>query len=197
MFGFFEGFGRQFACLHRFRGLACGFDHDNYIGSTPQLNQPLPGATGDGSDWPGFFIERRLRFQARLALENGHGDTLVRLLDDSESLLEDLLSCAVEAPCILHGDLWSGNYITDDAGEPCLIDPAAYFGHREADLAMTRLFGGFAPGFYAAYQEEFPLAEGHEERLPMYQLYHLLNHLNLFGSGYYAQSERILRHYAG
>jgi fructosamine-3-kinase len=141
-------------------------------------------------------MERRLRYQVRLAAENGHGETLARLLDACEHRLVDLMQTALEPPSILHGDLWSGNFIVDDTGQPCLIDPAAYFGHREADLAMTRLFGGFTPAFYEAYDEEFPLADDHGERLPIYQLYHLLNHLNLFGSGYYAQSERILRSYS-
>ena len=120
----------------------------------------------------------------------------MRQLDRSEQRFADLLFAAPEPPSILHGDLWGGNYIADESGDPCLIDPAVYFGHREADLAMTRLFGGFETAFYRAYLEEWPLRDGHEEREPMYQLYHLLNHLNLFGSGYYAQCERILRHYA-
>ncbi len=197
---FFEVFGRQFAQMHRHQGPACGFGHDNFIGSTPQKNGPLDGVwqeggQGDGSDWPEFFIERRLRYQVQLAADNGHGHELARLLDACEARLVELMTSAIEPPCILHGDLWSGNFIVDENGEPCLIDPAAYFGHREADLAMTRVFGGFGPGFYAAYDESFPLEDGHHERSPMYQLYHLLNHLNLFGSGYYAQSERILRNY--
>lgn len=199
---FFEDFGRSFARLHRHHGPACGFAHDNYIGATQQLNAPLVSAwpvdtePGDGSDWPEFFIERRLRFQVRLAAERGHGNELQRLLDACESRLNEMLLDAVEPPGILHGDLWGGNYIVDENGAACLIDPAVYFGHREADLAMTSLFGGFEPSFYAAYQEEFPLADGHRERLPAYQLYHVLNHLNLFGGAYYAQSERILRRYA-
>jgi len=200
---FFEIFGRRFAKLHEHRGRACGFAADNTIGSTPQPNAPLaadwhalPDRPGDGADWPSFYIERRLRFQVDLAARNGHGDTLRRLLDRAEPAIRELLAAALEPPSLLHGDLWSGNFITDEHGEPCLIDPAVYHGHREADLAMTRLFGGFAPAFYAAYDEALPLAPGHEERLPLYQLYHLLNHLNLFGGSYYAQSERILRRFA-
>jgi fructosamine-3-kinase len=199
---FFEDFGRRFARLHRWRGPACGFGHDNFIGATPQHNEPVEGTwdasapAGDGADWPAFFLERRLRFQARLASERGHGEDLLRQLGRSEQRLADLLFAAVEPPSILHGDLWSGNFITDECGLPCLVDPAAYFGHREADLAMTRLFGGFDAAFYRAYEEELPLAAGHEERLPMYQLYHLMNHLNLFGSGYYGRCEQIFRHYA-
>ena len=197
---FFETFGRQFARLHRRRGPACGFAHDNFIGSTQQVNQPLSGplpdeGQGDGEDWPEFFLERRLRFQVRLAAVRGHGDKLAKLLGACEHRLVELMNTAIEPPSILHGDLWSGNFIVDKSGQPCLIDPAVYYGHREADLAMTRLFGGFSPAFYAAYHEEFPLPDGPRERLPMYQLYHLLNHLNLFGSGYYAQSERILQKY--
>ena len=201
---FFESFGRGFARLHRHHGPACGFAHDNYIGATPQLNAPIARAwrsfdnriPGDGSDWPEFFIERRLRYQVRLAGERGHGSVLSRLLDACEARFDDMLSAAIEPPAILHGDLWGGNFIVDDSGEACLIDPAVYFGHREADLAMTHLFGGFTPAFYRAYEAENPLAGEHEERLPMYRLYHLLNHLNLFGSGYYAQCEQILRHYS-
>lgn len=199
---FFALFGSEFARLHRFKGPACGFPHNNYIGSTPQANAPVRGhwiagaGDGDGSDWPEFFIERRLRFQADLAVERGHGNQLLHLLDRCETRLNELLCAAIEPPCILHGDLWGGNFIVDEKGRACLIDPAVYFGHREADLAMTRLFGGFEPVFYEAYNDKWPLADGHSERLPIYQLYHVLNHLNLFGGGYYAQSENILQRYA-
>ena len=199
--GFFVDFGRRFAELHRYRGRACGFPEDNYIGSTPQPNRPLDGpweeaSPDDGSGWPEFFLERRLRFQVRLASKRDGGD-LARLLDRSETRIAGLLESAPEAPVLLHGDLWGGNYIVDEAGEACLIDPAAYYGHREADLAMTRLFGGFDRRFYAAYEEAYPLPAGHAERLPIYQLYHLLNHFNLFGGGYGAQSRSILQRYAG
>ena len=199
--GFFEDFGRRFAALHGQRGKACGFPHDNFIGSTPQPNRPLDGpwdeaATDDGAGWTEFFLERRLRFQAQLAAQRDGGE-LRRLLDRAEERIADLLESSVEPPVVLHGDLWGGNYIVDEAGEACLIDPAVYYGHREADLAMTRLFGGFDRSFYAAYQESAPLAEGHQERLPIYQLYHVLNHFNLFGSGYGAQSRGILQRFAG
>ena len=189
--GFFESFGRDFAKLHDHRGPSFGFPHDNFIGSTPQCNESL-----DGSRWPEFFLERRLRFQAKLAASRGHGHDIEHLLDRAEGRMTELLGAATELPSILHGDLWSGNFIIDERGEACLIDPAAYYGHREADLAMTRLFGGFGSTFYAAYDEASPLAPGHEDRLPIYQLYHLLNHLNLFGSAYYAQCIRILKRYA-
>jgi len=204
--GFFEEFGRKFAILHGHRGPASGFFQDNYIGATPQINHPLlgdwaaiaqaPAPVGDGSDWPEFFLERRLRFQVGLAVERGHGQDLERLLDRCESRIVELLAAAIEPPSLLHGDLWGGNFIVDERGEACLIDPAVYFGHREADLAMTRLFGGFDSAFYGSYQETSPLAPGHRERLPVYQLYHLLNHLNLFGSGYRSQCLQILQAYS-
>jgi protein-ribulosamine 3-kinase len=198
--GFFEDFGRRFAALHASRGKTFGFPHDNYIGSTPQINEPLDGpweraAPEDGSHWPEFFLERRLGYQARLAAERGHGEELARLLDRATPRILELLGEAIEPPSLLHGDLWGGNYIVDERGEACLIDPAVYYGHREADLAMTRLFGGFESAFYAAYEEVSPLAPGHQERLAIYQLYHVLNHFNLFGGGYYDQSRRILKRY--
>lgn len=196
-----ERFGRNFARLHEFRGRACGFAHDNYIGATVQRNDPVGGSWDEvrdesGAHWTEFFIERRLRFQAGLAAQRGQGRELQRLLDQAESRIEALLNSALEAPSILHGDLWSGNAMVDDRGEACLIDPAVYYGHREADLAMTRLFGGFGPAFYHAYNETLPLAPGHEERLPIYQLYHVMNHFNLFGGGYFDQARRILGAYA-
>jgi len=189
---FFETFGRQFAQLHQNRGQSFGFSSDNFIGSTTQPNSPV----GNGDDWPEFFLERRLRFQADLAETNGHGPELRQLLDEGEVRITGLLNESAEPPSLLHGDLWGGNYLVDEQGMPCLIDPAVYYGHREADLAMTLLFGGFDAAFYVAYGEAFPLAPGHEDRLPIYQLYHLLNHLNLFGSAYYAQCIRILQPYA-
>ena len=199
--GFFEAFGRGFAKLHRHHGRTCGFPHDNFIGSTRQRNDPLvctwdDAGHDDGSARPEFFLERRLRFQVRLASSKGHGDELDRLLDRAEVRILELLSAAPEAPVILHGDLWGGNFIVDERGEACLIDPAVYYGHREADLAMTRLFGGFEPSFYQAYSEVLPLETGHQDRLPIYQLYHVLNHLNLFGGAYFGQSRRILQRYA-
>jgi fructosamine-3-kinase len=127
-----------------------------------------------------------------MAARNGYGSELEDLLHRAEPRIVELLCAAIEKPSLLHGDLWSGNFIVDEHGEACLIDPAVYYGHREADLAMTRLFGGFDPTFYAAYAEVSPLAPGHEARLAVYQLYHVLNHLNLFGGGYFEQSKRIL-----
>ena len=189
---FFEAFGRQFARLHGHQGPYFGFASDNFIGSTAQPNTPV----GEGDDWAGFFLERRLRFQAEMAEENGHGSELRSLLENGENRIAELLAAAPEPPGLLHGDLWGGNYMVDDQGKPCLIDPAVHYGHREADLAMTRLFGGFTPAFYSAYEEAWPLEPVHADRLPLYQLYHLLNHLNLFGSAYYSQCRQILSRFA-
>jgi fructosamine-3-kinase len=199
--GFAEDFGRRFAALHLHRGKACGFPHDNFIGATPQPNSPLDArweeaAPDDGPGWPEFYLERRLRFQVRLAEQRGDGGELARLLDRAEARIRELLASAIEPPGLLHGDLWGGNYIVDERGEACLIDPAVYYGHREAELAMTRLFGGFDSAFYAAYEEAAPLTAGHPERLPIYQLYHVLNHFNLFGGSYYEQARRMLGRYA-
>ena len=195
-------FGQQLASLHQFRGKTCGFNEDNFIGLSPQCNTPIGGSWANahdqsGSTWPDFFIERRLRFQTRLASERGYGPELNRLLDRAELSIRNLLVPAIEPPCLLHGDLWSGNYLVDEHGAPCLIDPAVYFGHRETDLAMTRLFGGFGPAFYSSYQNHFPLLDGHEHRLPIYQLYHVINHLNLFGGSYFSQAKSILEHLSG
>ncbi len=203
--GFSEAFGRALARLHTVNGPCCGFSEDNFIGSTPQVNTPVPlhedafsqqqPPAGDGSDWPEFFLERRLRYQVRLAAEKGHGSELERKLERAEPQLTELLGEAIEPPSLLHGDLWGGNYLVDERGEACLIDPAVYYGHRETDLAMTQLFGGFDSAFYSAYQAQFPLMPGYERRRPVYQLYHLLNHLNLFGSAYFSQCDRILQRY--
>ncbi|HKJ17273.1 MAG TPA: fructosamine kinase family protein [Xanthomonadales bacterium] len=198
---FFSNFGRRFAKMHQTRSRACGFAADNFIGSTPQLNEPLDGSwesaeNHEGSEWTDFFVTRRLRYQVELAEQNGHGFELSRLLDQGEATILEILEPNCESPSLLHGDLWGGNFMADEQGRACLIDPAVYYGHREADLAMTRLFGGFDASFYSAYEEAWPLESEWQERLQIYQLYHLLNHLNLFGSAYYSRSKQVLERYA-
>ena len=141
-------------------------------------------------------MARRLLRHPSHVIPSGLDLERFRPLDRAEARIVGLLEQALESPSLLHGDLWGGNYMCDEQGEPCLIDPAAYYGHREADLAMTRLFGGFDANFYRAYKETLPLAPGHAERLPVYQLYHLLNHLNLFGTSYYRQCQSILQRFA-
>lgn len=186
--GFFADFGRRFADLHRrSTGERHGFPHDNYLGATPQPN-------AWESDWVELFRRHRLGHQLDLARRSGLADSdLLRLGDRLLDRLDRWLDVPGEPPCLLHGDLWSGNFLVDEHGAPVLIDPACYYGHREADLAMTRLFGGFAADFYAAYEEAWPLPAGSEERLPVYTLYHLLNHLNLFGGSYREQCLGVLK----
>lgn len=201
--GFGERFGRKMAALHRVRGKAIGYPTHNYLGATFQRNDPVNSAwehapvDDEGVCWSDFFLERRLGFQVELVERNGYGHEFRALLEAGKAVIANLLASDLHPPGLLHGDLWSGNFLVDEHGEPCLIDPAVYYGHREADLAMTRLFGGFSEAFYSAYDEAWPLAPGWEERLHIYQLYHLLNHLNLFGVAYYARCEQILKRYAG
>jgi protein-ribulosamine 3-kinase len=188
---FFEDFGRQFALLHKYSSDKFGFFEDNFIGSTPQKNV---ASEEEASHWPAFYWNNRLLFQFRLAEENGYAhQELSSLFSKLENQLEKILAGSEEPPALLHGDLWGGNYMADDSGNPVLIDPAVYYGHREADLAMTKLFGGFSGDFYRAYQETYPLKPGADKREPVYLLYHVLNHLNLFGTGYYGQAIQLLR----
>ena len=193
--GSYAELGRGFAQLHRFRGKAFGFHADNFLGTSIQSNRTSGNAA---TSWSAFYAEHRLGFQLRLAERNGSATPelrrgLGRLLDK----LSDLLSETEESPTLLHGDLWSGNHLIDTQGRGWLIDPAVSYGHREADLAMSTLFGGYPSEFYSAYQEAHPLPSGWREREPLYQLYHLLNHLNLFGSSYLGQVLAVIRRYVG
>ncbi len=185
---FSEHFGRDLARLHQATQQdRFGFDEDNYLGSTRQPNRW-------SDNWCAFWRQRRLGYLLQLARQKGVSDTTLdqlgaKLMDR----LEDFIDTPKEAACLLHGDLWGGNYLVDQAGKPVLIDPAVYYGRREADLAMTMLFGGFDDRFYSAYQQTWPLAPGYELRLEIYKLYHLLNHLVLFGRSYYGQCVATLR----
>jgi protein-ribulosamine 3-kinase len=177
--------GAQLAALHRNTADAFGWHRDNTIGLTPQHNDR-------SDDWVGFFRDHRLGFQLRLAAENGFTGALqeqgARLLKRLPVFFE---SCLPE-PSLLHGDLWGGNWACCD-GEPVIFDPAVYYGDRETDLAMTRLFGGFGRAFYDAYESAWPLSAGHRQRNDLYQLYHVLNHLNLFGSGYLGRAQDLIQ----
>jgi len=177
--------GRQLARLHGKVGDRFGWKMDNTIGSTPQPN-------AWSANWMTFFRERRLRYQLDLARRNGHGG---RLQDRGAELLDRLpefFATHSPMPSLLHGDLWGGNAGADSSGTPVIFDPAVYYGDREADVAMTRLFGGFSARFYEAYEAEWPLPEGAAERVALYNLYHILNHLNLFGAGYLGQAQGII-----
>jgi protein-ribulosamine 3-kinase len=178
--GDFAQLGAMLAALHRQTGPRFGWARDNYIGLTPQQN-------GWRDDWVEFWREHRMRPQVALAKQNGFAVEMPRL-----AVLENHRPQA----SLLHGDLWSGNAGFTAEG-PVVFDPAVYYGDRETDLAMTELFGGFPQEFYRAYNEAFPLPEGYEQRKQLYNLYHLLNHLNIFGGGYLSQVKATLRLLAG
>jgi fructosamine-3-kinase len=174
--------GEQLAWQHRVLAREHGWTRDNTIGSTPQRNEKH-------ADWPTFFRERRLGPQLALAASNGHAGALQ---DRGARLLESLdafFTSYRPVPSLLHGDLWGGNWGTDTAGRPVVFDPAVYYGDRETDIAMTRLFGGFGNRFYTAYHSNWPLDQAAGTRRTLYNLYHVLNHLNLFGGSYLAQAE--------
>lgn len=174
--GSFEALGRMLAHAHRGQGPRFGWARDNYIGSTLQKNAWM-------DNWAEFWRQQRMTPQLELAHSNG--------FDLGNVKVDELLENHQPQPSLLHGDLWRGN-IGFTADGPVVFDPAVYYGDREADLAMTELFGGFPREFYAAYNEVFPLDAGYEERKHLYNLYHLLNHLNLFGRGYLPQVEATL-----
>ncbi|GAB5473134.1 MAG: fructosamine kinase family protein [Maribacter sp.] len=183
-----ELLGHQLAALHRFSGASTfGWKTDNYIGSLPQSNHMH-------SSWPQFYAHERLLPQFKMAYQQqllsfNEVPTETTLLDMCEKCLP------ITKPSLLHGDLWSGNYLIASDNTPYLIDPAVYFGHFEVDLAMTRLFGGFDSSFYLAYSEHFPKVGGEKARNDLYQLYYLLVHLNLFGKSYYPQVKSIIGAY--
>jgi fructosamine-3-kinase len=177
--------GQQLAMQHRVTAAQFGWDQDNTIGRTPQLNSPR-------SSWLEFFRDARLAYQLDLAQGNGCAPRLRQLGAEVCAALPDLLLGHQPLPALLHGDLWGGNWGQLPGGEAVIFDPAVYFGDREADLAMTRLFGGFPAEFYAAYEAAWPLPTGHADRVALYNLYHVLNHLNLFGGAYAAQAEGMM-----
>ena len=179
--GDYAAMGRALAALHRRTGPRFGWTRDNYIGLSAQRN-------GWCDDWVEFWRERRLRPQFEWAQGKGFD---VQMIDPAP-----ILKNHQPQPSLLHGDLWSGNAGFTAKG-PVIYDPAVYYGDRETDLAMTELFGGFPPEFYRAYEEALPLDPGYEKRKHLYNLYHLLNHLNIFGGGYLAQVKATLRLLAG
>lgn len=173
--------GRDLARMHRHTSARFGWWRDNTLGATPQPNRQC-------DHWVDFWREQRLGHQLQLAAENGYGGELQSLGAQLLDHLDDFFVGHQPEASLLHGDLWSGNYAIAVDGAPLIFDPAPYYGDRETDLAMTELFGGFPAGFYQAYQQEYPLAPGYQQRRVLYNLYHILNHLNLFGGGYLRQS---------
>ena len=182
---FDERLGRGLAALHRVGAPGFGLDHHNFIGRLAQDNTPAP-------DWATFYRARRLEAQLGLAVDGGLATPRMRRGFERLWGALDGLVGPPELPARLHGDLWGGNLLCDERGHPCLIDPAVYGGHREVDLAMMRLFGGFGGRVFDAYQAAWPLADGHRERIALYQLYPLMVHVNLFGGGYVGSVEAAL-----
>jgi fructosamine-3-kinase len=190
---FFEEFGRSFAEQHKFISESFGFYEDNYIGSNPQLNIPEENEKGN---WVNFYFNKRILYQLQLSEKLGYSTSELRnLISNLEDKIEEIIGNPGERASLLHGDLWGGNYMVDENGSAVLIDPAVYYGYREADLGMTKLFGGFSPDFYKAYNECFPLKDGYDYRENIYKLYHVLNHLNLFGGAYYSQAISLIKFY--
>ena len=177
--------GQQLAQLHRVTTPLYGWRINNTLGSTPQINTMR-------NDWPSFWREHRLGFQLSLAARNGYTGALQR---KGEQLLADIsafFTTYTPTPSLLHGDLWAGNYGADSHDNPVIFDPAVYYGDRETDLAMTELFGGFSENFYHAYRDAYPLDAEFKTRKILYNIYHVLNHLNLFGGSYLRQAEHMI-----
>jgi len=184
---FFHKFGQSLALMHKTTAPEFGLDHHNYIGSLQQDNTGMP-------HFHDFFITRRLEPMVRIARDTGKLEiNHQRKFEAFYNAFSDLIP--TEKPAFLHGDLWNGNFLIDESSHVALIDPAVYFGHRETELAMTKLFGGFDPAFYAAYQEEYPLEKGWEKRLDLHNLYPLMVHVNLFGGDYLRSVIEILKPY--
>jgi fructosamine-3-kinase len=181
-------FGVQLAKIHKCTTSKFGLDHDNFIGKLPQSNS-------FHEKWIDFFISERIEPQIKIGIDSSKFSTDV-LAQLNQFYLNAENIFPVENPALLHGDLWSGNYMYSTNGLVSIYDPAVYFGHREMDIAMTRLFGGFSTAFYEGYNSEYPIAHGFEERIPLCNLYPLLVHANLFGGGYIERSIDILKHFS-
>jgi fructosamine-3-kinase len=186
---FAVNFGRALAQLHRVTRASYGLDHDNFIGELPQSNRPT-------ARWIDFYRDQRLTPQMVIArqrrrLNPERESMLLKLMEALDSLIGDVPG----VPSLLHGDLWSGNFLVTAGNQPVIVDPAVYYGDREVEIAFTELFGGFPPGFLAAYEEAYPLERGYAYRRPLYQLYPMLVHLNLFGESYGHQVDAICRAY--
>lgn len=184
---FWETLGQNLASLHRTTQDTFGLDHNNYIGRLPQKNDKR-------SNWIDFLIDNRFEVQLGLAIYNGHINS--DFAKKFRNLYPQLPGLLVQEPsALLHGDLWSGNFMVGTKGLPFLIDPAVYYGNREIELAFTQLFGGFDRKFYDAYNEAFPLESDFQTRAEIYNLYPLLVHVNLFGTSYLSGIQRVLSKY--
>ncbi len=182
-----DDFGAGLAAMHRTTAPQFGYARDNTIGSTPQINTL-------SSDWIVFWRTNRLGYQLSLAKNNGYCGNLQKTGERVLDSLDQFFDNYSPVPSLLHGDLWSGNFSYDHCGKPVIFDPAVYYGDREADIAMTELFGGFPGRFYSVYRHEYPLDSGYNTRKVLYNLYHILNHLNLFGGSYRHQAEQMMNY---
>ena len=181
---FWQNFGKKLAELHQNTNTNFGLDYNNYIGSLHQQNNLHP-------TWVDFFINERLQPQIKLARDNNEIDsTTILKFENLYKKLDEVFP--KEKPALLHGDLWSGNFMSDEKGESVIMDPTVYYGHREMDIAMAKLFGGFDAEFYSSYNEHYPLENGWEQRINVCNLYPLMVHVNLFGGGYLGQVKSIL-----
>jgi fructosamine-3-kinase len=179
-----EAMGRQLAAMHKFGGASqFGWERNNTIGSTPQINDWT-------SNWADFFAEYRIGYQLKLAKRRGGSFPDYRQVVEA---VRQKLAARQPQPALVHGDLWSGNAACTVDGEPVILDPATYYGDREVDLAMTELFGGFPAAFYRGYNQVWELDRGYQQRKAIYNLYHVLNHFNLFGGGYGSQANRTIQ----
>ena len=178
-----EEMGRNLAAMHKkFLVKQFGWDVNNTIGATPQINTWT-------EDWVDFFTQHRLEYQFQLAKRRGGSFPQA---DELLSAIPELLAAHEVEPSLVHGDLWGGNAGFLESGEPVIFDPATYYGDREVDIAMTEVFGGFPKAFYQGYNEVFPLDDGYEQRKNLYNIYHILNHFNLFGGGYASQANQMI-----
>jgi protein-ribulosamine 3-kinase len=181
------GFGTELAKLHQHSSETFGLNHDNFIGKLPQSNH-------QHQNWADFFVSERIEPQIKLGIQSGKFESnLIPIVDVLHKTVQDLFPN--EQPALLHGDLWSGNYMFTKSGAASIYDPAIYYGHREMDIAMTRLFGGFSSYFYEGYNSEYPLADRFEDRIELYNLYPVLVHANLFGGGYIHRTLEILKRF--
>lgn len=181
---FWEKFGRSLAGLHRHSSKLFGLDRDNYIGSLPQSNI-------QHESWTDFFVTERLEPMVKMGRDKS--EISPQMVKQFESIYNKLPALVPpEKPSLIHGDLWNGNFLVDSRGNPCLFDPAVHFGHRESDIAMTRLFGGFPALFYESYNSQFPMEKGWEQRMELLNLYPLMVHVNLFGGGYLNQVKQVI-----